>query len=62
MKTGSIVKIYKNNHWGGLSPRNKFGVLIKQTYSAYDSNFNKWDVLIDSKIISLNEKLLKVQS
>ena len=61
MKAGDVVEVYKINRWGGHVPRNLWGVLIKRTYVAYDPAFSQWDVLINSKIINITERALRLK-
>ena len=61
MKPGDIVEVSKINRWGGHVPLDKWGILVKRTYMAYEQKFNKWDVLIDSKIISLTQRTLTIK-
>jgi len=34
-------------------------VILKKTYSAYDSKHDKWDVLMDSAIVSLQTRQMR---
>ena len=59
MKKGDVVELLKHSHWGGCSPTGKFGILIKRTYLAYDSELSRWQVCVDGTVVTLQENQMR---
>ena len=59
MNVGDVIERIRFSHWGGMHFTGWLGVILKKTYSAYDSTYDKWDVLMDSEIVSLQTRQMR---
>jgi|1_EtaG_2_1085319.scaffolds.fasta_scaffold00852_11 hypothetical protein len=59
MKVTDVVELINLARWGGRTPTGKLGILIKQTYCAYENKNNRWDVLMSGIVVDLQENVLR---
>jgi len=59
MKASDVVELIDLARWGRRTPTGKLGILIKQTYLAYENKNNRWDVLMSGCVVDLQENSLR---
>jgi hypothetical protein len=61
MKAGDIVDVYKRTHWGSLSMSTGRGLLIRRTYTAHQTKYSRWAVLVKGAVVELRQDVLRVR-
>lgn len=52
MRQGNMVQLHGSTYWGGLRKlkHGKTGVLLKRTYTAYETRHSRWSVLVNGTV------------